>query len=326
MAYQNFIGIDIGKNEFVAALHGNKSVKSYANDATGRATFLEDFTSVLPSSLVVLECTGGHEDKVLQSLVDHKISTHRADTRKVKSFIRSFGQKGKTDKIDALGLAAYACERQELLKPYKAKTDTQAELRALEERRLDLRDMLVQEKNRARSPLSRPALQSIEAVISVLERQREEIVAKIQNIIESSDELLRKNEALKTVPGIGETTANTLLALVPELGQLNNKQIASLCGVAPYPKQSGTKTWYSRTSGGRRSMRPILYLAAMGARRTKTSLAEFYERLLAAGKKKMVALVALMRKIIVIANARLRDLDRHASLAMTENASPQNHS
>lgn len=95
--------------------------------------------------------------------------------------------------------------------------------------------------------------------------------------------------------------------MLPELGTLNRKQIASLCGLAPYPKQSGTKTWYSPTSGGRRNLRPILFMAAMGARRTKTPLSEFYERLINNGKIKMVALVALMRKIIVIANAKMRD-------------------
>jgi len=111
-----------------------------------------------------------------------------------------------------------------------------------------------------------------------------------------------------TVPGIGPTTAVSLLALVPELEQLNRKQVASLCGVAPYAQQSGEKCRYRRTYGGRRNMRPILYMAAMGARRKKDSeLALFFERLTKNGKKPLVALVAIMRKIVVISNARIKE-------------------
>lgn len=308
MAYHSFIGIDIGKNEFVTALHGEKSVRSYQNTAQGNADFLSDYRAILSTSLVVLESTGGHENAVLLFLVNAQIDVHRADTRKVKSFIRSYGQKGKTDKIDALALASYAQERQHLLTLFKPQNLNQTRLKSFEERRLDLKQMLVQEKNRAKSPLSQHAIKSIRAVIACLEEQIEEVVSQMKEIVESDEAISRKKSTLKGIPGIGETTANTLLALVPELGHLNGKQIASLCGLAPFPKQSGTKTWYSRTNGGRRNMRPILFLAAMGARRTKTSLADFYERLVKAGKKKLVALVALMRKIVVIANARIRDL------------------
>lgn len=315
MSYQNFIGIDIGKNEFAAALHGEKRVRFYPNESTGFESFLEDFALVLTNSLVVLESTGGHEMAILSVLSEKNISSHRADTRKVKSFIRSFGQKGKTDRIDALGLAEYGHERQQILKPFKPNNDVQIEMKFLEERRLDLRQMLVQEKNRLKSPGNAPIRSSIESVVSVLEKELEQISGKLAQIISASAALSKKNELLQSIPGIGEKTACSLLALVPELGSLNGKQIASLCGVAPFPKQSGTKTWYSRTSGGRRNMRPLLYLAAMGASRSKTGLGDFYNRLLAAGKKKLVALTALMRKIVVIANAKLRDLQRENQIS-----------
>lgn len=310
MAYQCFIGIDIGKNEFVAALHGESQVKCYPNTPQGNAAFLEDYKTVLGNALVVLESTGGYEKEVLELLTEQQIFTHRADTRKVKSFIRSYGQKGKTDKIDALALASYAYERQAVLELYKPNALNQERLRALEERRSDLKRMLVQEKNRSKSPLCRHSLKSIQTVIKCLENQLEAISMEMNKIVENDKLMSKKKATLKSIPGIGDITAATLLALVPELGHLNGKQMASLCGLAPYPKQSGTKTWYSRTSGGRRNMRPILYLAAMGARRTKTSLSDFYERLIKAGKKKLVALVALMRKIVVIANAKIRDLMR----------------
>jgi transposase len=310
MIYQNFVGIDIGKNEFAAALYGEKLVRFYPNESSGFESFLEDFGPAVTNSLVVLESTGGHEIAILNVLSGRGICSHRADTRKVKSFIRSFGQKGKTDKIDALGLAQYGHERQLLLKPFKPNEDTQIKMKFFEERRLDLRQMLVQEKNRLKSPGNAPVRSSIESVISLLEKEIKQISMQLTEIILANEELSKKNELLQTIPGIGEKTASSLLALVPELGSLNGKQIASLCGVAPFPKQSGTKTWYSRTSGGRRNMRPLIYLAAMGASRTKTDLGEFYKRLLGAGKKKLVALTALMRKIVVIANAKIRDMMR----------------
>jgi transposase len=307
MVYQNFIGIDIGRNEFAAALYGDNSVRFYPNEMLGFQSFLEDFSSIVMHSLIVLESTGGHEMALLTVLAARDIASHRADTRKVKSFIRSFGQKGKTDKIDALGLAHYAYERQLILKPFKPNEENQIKLKFLEERRLDLRQMLVQEKNRLKSPGNASVCRSIEFMISTLEKEMDNIAKQIAEMISASDKLSKKKELLKSVPGVGEKTASSLLAFVPELGSLNGKQIGSLCGVAPFPKQSGTKTWYSRTSGGRRNMRPLLYLAAMGASRSKTHLGDFYRKLIAASKKKLVALTALMRKIVVIANARIRD-------------------
>jgi transposase len=146
-------------------------------------------------------------------------------------------------------------------------------------------------------------------VINCLEIQIEDISSKLDDLITADPSLIKKQEILKSIPGIAEITSRALLSLLPELGHLNGKRIASLCGVAPHARQSGTKIWYSRTFGGRRNLRPILYMAAMAARNAKkTTLAEFYERLVSSGKKKMVALVALMRKIIIIANAKLRDL------------------
>jgi transposase len=307
MNYQEFVGIDIGKNEFVAAVFGSKNTEIYSNDPMGYSKFFKDYFCVLKNSLVVLETTGGHENDLTLFLIEKNIIVHRADTRKVKSFIKSYGQKAKTDKIDALSLANYAHERQVTLKPFKVCDSQQDSLKLLEERRQDLKQMLVQEKNRVKSPLYKSLVSDILKVASFLENEILLISEKIESIIRSNKIFSEKKKILLEIPGIGETTANSVLALIPELGHLDRKTIASLCGLAPYPKQSGMKTWYSRTNGGRRNLRSALFMAAMGARRTKTPLREFYEKLVQNGKKKMVALTALMRKIIVIANARLRD-------------------
>jgi transposase len=162
--------------------------------------------------------------------------------------------------------------------------------------------------NRFQAPLNASLQKGIKTVIIYLEKQVTKIEESINKIIEQNENLSRKKALLMTVPGIGPVTAASLLGLLPELGQLNRKQVASLCGVAPYAQQSGEKCRYRRTYGGRKNLRPILYMAAMGARRKKDSeLASFFERLTTKGKKPIVALVAIMRKIVVIANARLKE-------------------
>ena len=306
--YNNFIGIDIGKSEFVSFLKSDDKTNSYKNNRQGFKKFLNDHKDDLAHSLVILETTGGYEKACIDFLLDNNSAVHRADTRKVKNFIRSFGQHAKTDNLDAKALSLYGYERQDRLSLYKKTDKSHEELKLLIERRQELKQMLVQEKNRLQAPLNKPISQGIKTVISCFEKQINNIEKSMNEIIDKNQDLTRKKEILMTVPGIGPTTAVSLLALVPELGQLNRKQVASLCGVAPYAQQSGEKCRYRRTYGGRRNMRPILYMAAMGARRKKDSqLALFFERLTKSGKKPLVALVAIMRKIVVIANARIRE-------------------
>lgn len=307
MSYHSFIGIDIGKFEVVVADLAGKQTQTFSNDEAGWSTLFRTNYAILKNAFVVLETTGGYEAGLLNFLIERTIAVHRADTRKVKSFIRSFGQRAKTDAIDAAALAQYGKERHAKLKLFTPQNTNQIRLKILEERRQDLKQMLVTEKNRHKAPLNTPVLESIRSTISFLEHQIELITEQITMLIEQLPELKARRDLLQTIPGIGPITSSSLIALIPELGHLDNKQIASLCGVAPHLKQSGTKTWYARTTGGRRNLRPILYMAAMAARKTKTPLGEFYERLVGSGKKKMVALVALMRKIVVIANAKSRD-------------------
>lgn len=168
--------------------------------------------------------------------------------------------------------------------------------------------MLIQEKNRLQAPLNKAIQTVIKAVKNCLEKQIDNIENSINKIIAKNKDLSRNKAILMTVPGVGSITAISLLGLLPELGQLNRKQIASLCGVVPYAKQSGEKSAYRRTYGGRRNLRPILYLAAMGAKRKRESeLASFSERLTQRSKRPLVVLVALMRKIVGIANARIKE-------------------
>jgi transposase len=305
--YSNFFGIDIGKFSFVISLVGAKSTREYANSAVGINELIEDHKDILQNSLSVLETTGGYELELLYSLVDQGFKVHRADTRKVKSFIRSFGTSAKTDALDAKALAAYGKERADKLELFKPASQEAIELFQLVQRRSDLKAMLIAEKNRFQAPSTKFIRDGISALIEALNHQLKNITETIQIVINSNPDLKNKQEILQTIPGIGAVISFELLILLPELGSLSRRQIAALCGVAPLCNDSGKFSGYRRTGNGRQGVKPTLFLAAMSARNSNSELKVFYERLEQKGKKKMVALTALMRKIIVRANAKIRD-------------------
>lgn len=302
--YNNFIGIDIGKFEFVVNIHGSKTTFAYSNNLEGFSQLFEELKDSFENALVVLEVTGGYERLAVVELQKRNVVVHRANGRQVKSFIRSYGIIGKSDNIDAKALALYASDRHASLKPYKQNEHDL--LRELNERRADLIKIRTQEINRAQAPSSITSHASFEALLDVLNTQIVGIDKEIVQLINSDPALKRKVEILDSVPGIGEITARAILAQMPEIGTLNHKQIASLAGVAPHPNESGTNSGYRRTRGGRREMRPILFMAALSATHSKSKLGLFYNKLIAKGKSKMCALVAVMRKMIVIGNARIK--------------------
>lgn len=306
--YQYFIGIDISKHNFVVAQHSQNNTQSFDNTLEGFKAFYKSFESVLSKSLVVLETTGGHEMALINHLLEQNVVIHRANARKVKYFIRSLGKEAKTDIIDAIGLARYGYERHESLEPFVVKLQIQEHLQQLVQRRLDLRQMLIQEKNRRQAPNQHlRVMESCKSLIQALETQLQDIENEIQAIIDTVPEQKEKQQILQEIDGIGVTISSALLALLPELGRVNRRQIASLVGLAPHPCESGKLIGYRQTKGGRRDVRCILFMAAMTAARSKGRLGEFYRNLISKGKKKMVALTALMRKIVVIANAKLSD-------------------
>jgi len=307
--YKNFIGVDIGKSTFVVSLYGQKTTLDYENSSGGIAQFMQDHGETLSQALCVVETTGGYELAFVYTLMAQGYKVHRADTRKVKNFIRSFGGSAKTDALDAKALARYGFERHDKLDIFKPLSQESVELFQLVQRRRDLKAMVVAEKNRLQSPSGALIQDTIIQVIDVINQQAHIITDKIQALIEANPCLKQKKEILKTIPGIGEIIAFEVLILLPELGTLSRRKIASLAGVAPRANESGKFFGYRRTGHGRQGIKPILFLAAMAARNSKISLKAFYEKLIQKGKKKMVALTALMRKILIIANARIKELN-----------------
>jgi transposase len=308
-SYNNFIGIDIGKFNFVVASYDGKTTNEYQNSVSGIKLFLKEYKDKFKHSLCILETTGGYEVKLLNTLCMKKFAVHRANTRKVKSFISSHGNNAKTDSLDAKALAKYGFERYKLLELYIPTAKILANLYQLSCRRRELKQMLVAEKNRLQAPNSDLIKDSCKAHIDYLATQISYVSEEISKIIAKDPKLEAKKEVLKSIPGIGEITAADLLVLMPELGNMSSKQVASLAGVAPRANDSGKYKGYRSVASGREIVKPTLFLAAMAARKSNSDLKSFYENLIARGKKKMVALTALMRKIIVRANAKLRDFD-----------------
>lgn len=303
--YHYFIGIDISKADFYVAIHGKKKVYVFPNSTDGFVKFTEHFQNLLKDSLVILETTGGYEIPLVEHLQNQACAIHRANTRKVKSFINSYGIIGKTDTKDAVSLALYGFERHGKLELFKE--NPYKKLLKLVQRRKDLKHMLVQEKNRLQAPDQKYLSSSFEKIIKVLDSEAQRITQEIEEIFKANIQFEELRKVLKSISGVGDMVASYLIALLPELGLIDRKKIASLAGLAPHPNESGQKKGYRSIKGGREDVRSILFLAAMTASRSKSNLGDFYKKLTASGKKKMVAMTALMRKILVIANARARD-------------------
>jgi len=299
-----FIGCDVGKIAIVVFDSRDQQTRTIANQTAA----LQHFAASLdPVCFVVCEATGGYEAALLAALVAANIPAHRADARKVKAFIRSFGTLGKTDAIDARALARYAQERGDRLMLWQAVNKTREQLQILVQTRRDLVGERQACANRLAAPGAEAVRPYLEPLKTCLSEQISAIEAQIDTLMNSDPALKSANQTLCAVAGIGATTAAALLALMPELGRLDRRQAAALAGLAPHPKQSGASDAYRRTRGGRPQIKPVLFMAAMSAAKHNKTLKAFYQKLLKAGKKPIVAITAVMRKMIVVCNALLRD-------------------
>jgi transposase len=258
--YTTFIGIDIGKFESVVRSHQNKATDTFTNDQKGFNAFFKKYKPLLKSAFVVLETTGGYEKLFLENLVKKKVDVHRANTRHVKAFIHSLGNKAKTDALDALALARYGFERHDRLPVYQPVEEDLAILQGMAHRRLDLNQILVSEKNRNQAPTADNFVKKqCSEHIEFIQRQLAEVTQEMEKRVEQIPALQKKRQILEQIPGVGKITSLELTILLPELGHLNRRQIASLVGLAPHPNESGIKVGYRRTKGGRREVRNILW-------------------------------------------------------------------
>lgn len=304
MQREEFVGIDVAKAHLDVAFKDETGCTRYANDDAGISKLVEDLKS-REVALVVLEATGGYQRQVLSELLAVGLPGVAVNPRQVRDFAKALGKLEKTDEIDAKILALFAASIRPTSRP--AVDDTTQEFQALLARRRQLMEMLVAEKNRLHQRSTKVVSRSIEAHIDWLKKQVRDTDKDLENRLRDSPAWNPRVEVLESEPGVGRITSMTLLSELPELGTLNRKQIAKLSGLAPLNRDSGTRRGQRSIWGGRATVRTTLYMATLVATRFNPTIKTFYARLLGRGKAKKVALIAAMRKLLTILNAKLRD-------------------
>lgn len=297
-----FVGIDVSKERLDVATYPAKEQWAFANDGPGIASLVARLEGLQPAA-VVLEATGGLQLPVAAALGVAGLPVAVVNPRQVRDFARATGKLAKTDKLDAQVLALFAERVRPIPRPLP---DPQTqELGALLARRRQIVAMLVTEQNRLGTavPSVRPGIQEH---IAWLEERLGGINDGMAKLLRESPLWREKEDLLRGVPGVGPVLTLTLLAELPELGTLGRRQAAALVGVAPLNRDSGTFRGKRTVWGGRAKVRAALYMAALVATRFNPVIRAFYQKLLAAGKPKKVALTACMRKLLTILNAMLK--------------------
>ena len=297
-----FVGIDVSKAQVDVAVRPTGKRWTLPYDQTGIEGLIPQIVYLEPA-LVLLEATGGLELPLVAALAAAALPVVVVNPRQVRDFAKATGTLAKTDTLDAGVLAHFADAVRPEVRPLKD-AETQV-LNSLTARRRQVMTMLVSEKNRLGTALGAVSPR-IEAHIAWLEQELSDLDKGLRQTLRRSPVWREKDDLLRTVPGVGEQLSLTLLANLPELGTLNRRQIAALVGVAPYNRDSGTLRGKRAVWGGRSRVRAVLYMGALVASRHNPAIRDFYQRLLAAGKPKKVALVASMRKLLVILNGMLK--------------------
>lgn len=297
-----FVGIDVAKAQLDIALRPSGERWAVPNDPDGCMTLVERLQAVQPT-LIVLEATGGLERAATAALATAGLPVVVVNPRQARDFARATGQLAKTDALDARALAHFA----DVIRPTpRPLPDTQTqELRALLGRRQQLIGMRTAEQNRLAGTNAYLA-KDIEAHITWLNERLATLDDDLETLLRASPVWRENDDLLQSAPGIGPVCARTLLLELPELGTLTRQQIAALVGVAPLNCDSGTLRGRRMIWGGRAHVRTVLYMGTLVATRYNPRIKAFYERLLAAGKVKKVALTACMRKFLTILNAMLK--------------------
>lgn len=296
------VGIDVGKEKLDVNLNSEKRVRSWTNEDVQRAE-LSEWVVAQNVELVVVEASGGYEAAIVSELLARGQAVALVNPTRVRSFARAEGLLAKTDKIDARLIARFGA----IMKPQAQarRGQAQLELNQWVTRRRQLVEMVVAEKNRLQT--APQAIQAdIERHIAWLHSEIENLEQQINQAIANNPTWRETARRIETVPGVGTITASTLLADLPELGQLNRQKIAALVGVAPFNHDSGKQRRKRRIFGGRNSVRSVLYMAALSAIRHNPIIKSFYQRLVDKGKLKKVALTACMRKLLVILNTMVK--------------------
>jgi transposase len=299
-----YVGIDVSKDRLDVYVRPSGETFAVARNGKGLNELIEQLRKLKPT-LIAVEATGGFETIVAAAIAGAPLPLVVVNPAQIRHFAQAVGKRAKTDPIDASVIAHFA----EAVKPEPRELPDEAArlLAELVSRRAQLIEMLVAERQREKRASATRVRKSLARHIVALEKELPQIDGDIDSMVRGSPVWREKEDLLITFPGVGNTLARIFLAQIPELGRLTRRQIASLVGVAPFTRQSGHWKGKSMIAGGRPKARSAIYMAALCASRCNPVLRAFYQRLLAAGKPKMVALIAVARKILTILNAMLRD-------------------
>ena len=309
---ETYVGVDVAKAQLDVAVRPSGDSWQISRDQAGFRQLIPRLRALEPA-MVLLEASGGLELPLVAALAAEAVPVVVVNPRQVRDFAKATGRLAKTDTLDAAVLAHFA---EVVRPPVRPLRDTEAQvLASLVARRHQVMTMLVSEKNRLRSHAAPAVRTRIEAHIAWLEQELDDLDKNLRRTLRQSPVWRDKDDLLRTVPGVGEQVSLTLLAYLPELGTLDRRQIAALVGVAPFNRDSGTLRGKRSVWGGRARVRAALYMGALVASRCNPVIRTFYQKLLAAGKPKKLALTAFMRKLLVILNSMLKHSSPWRSLS-----------
>ena len=298
-----FVGIDVSKHQLDVFVRPSGERWSVENSPKGHAQLVTKLCAVVPT-LVVLEATGGYQAAVAGELAAGGLAVAVVNPRQVRDFAKATGRLAKTDEIDATVLAHFAEAVRPEPRPFP--DELTLELQALVTRRRQLIDMRTAEINRLETCRVEQVRRNIQKMINLLTKQIDKVDDDLDTTIRRSPAWRDREDLLSSVKGVGSTTARTMLTQLPELGRLNRREIAALVGLAPFNNDSGRRSGQRSIRGGRAEVRSVLYMATVCAVRCNAQIRTVYERLVLAGKKPKVALIACARKLLTILNAMVR--------------------
>lgn len=299
-----FVGVDVSKERLDVAAWPEEKRWSVKTEAEEMEKLVEQLSALRPA-VVVMEATGGLEMRLAVLLDAAGVPLAIVNPRPVRDFARSHGWLAKTDRIDAMALAQFAQSHR--IKPQQLPDEKTRELKALVSRRRQIQRTLTEENNRLQATPFKRVQATIKPVIAALRKQLARVDEDIDQAIRGTEAWRVKDELLQSVPGVGPVLSRTLISEFPELGTLSRKKSAALGGVAPFSQDSGKHRGRRSIWGGRKSVRSPLYMGTLAATRCNPVIKAHYAQLLSRGKVKKVALVACMRKLLVILNAMTRD-------------------
>jgi transposase len=304
-----FVGIDVSKPYLDVHRLPDQARQRFDNDATGHRRLIAGLGQQ-PVGLIVLEASGGYERAAVVAMVSAHLPVVVAQPKVIRSFAESYGQRAKTDQIDAEMLARYARDRHAELTPMEQIDPVQQALAALVTRRDQLLQMQTKDLNRLQQTADKTARRSIQRTLNFFAREIAKLEEAIDQAIDADATLAGKSRTLQQTEGVGPQTARVLIAALPELGRANPKRLNALVGVAPYAHDSGAQHATRRIAGGRAIVRNVLYMAALSASRRNPVIRPYYQSMRTRGLAHKTALIACIRRLLAHFDKQIRQLQQ----------------